>query len=218
MVRGLARRFARPGVPEDDLAQAGWIALIGAVDRYDPDRQVQFNTYAHECVKGEMRRYFRDRTWALKVPRHLKEVAANLSRVQDRLLTRLNREPTPAEMAEEFGVSEEDLLAAMELRGAYHLKSLEQRGEGDDGRCRSAVNEMVGRADRKMENLVRYSALHEVLQQLEPREKTILRLRFWEEKSQAETGVKLGLSQMHVSRLERKLLRKLESVLAATPL
>src|SRR5688572_12715364 len=105
LVRSLAHKFARPGVPVEDLMQSAWIALIGAVDRYDPAHETKFSTYAVHCMVGEIKRYFRDRTWSIKVPRYLQEIAANLHRVEDELYRRLQREPTIAEMAEGFHIS-----------------------------------------------------------------------------------------------------------------
>src|SRR5579864_3129104 len=113
LVRVLGRKFARPGIQADDLVQVGWIALIGAVDRFDAARGGPFKTYAVHCIVGEIKRYFRDRTWALKVPPRLKTIAASLPRVQDDLCRKLQRQPLIAEMAEGLRISDEELVEAM---------------------------------------------------------------------------------------------------------
>src|ERR1044072_6446366 len=113
LVRSLAHKFARPGVPVEDLVQSAWIALIGVLDRLDPSHETKFSTYAVHCIVGEIKRYFRDRTWSVKVPRYLQEIAANLHRMEDELYRKVQLEPTMSEMAEAFNISEEDLVQAM---------------------------------------------------------------------------------------------------------
>src|SRR5919199_1271704 len=215
LVRSLAHKFARPGVPVEDLVQSAWIALIGALDRFDPSHETKFSTYAVHCMVGEIKRYFRDRTWAVKVPRYLQEIAANLHRMEDELFRKLQREPTVSEMAEAFNISEEDLVQAMEMYRAYQTQRLEERREMDDGNDSLALGETVGRPDPQMESVVEHAPLQAALATLDERKQKILRRRFFEGYSQQEVADELGLSQMHISRLERSALQQLRSTMGA---
>jgi len=218
LVRSLAHKFVRAGVQVDDLIQTAWIALIRALDRYDPSHETKFSTYAIHCMVGEIKRYFRDRTWGMKVPRCLQEIASGLNRMEDRLLRQLGREPTMREMAEAFGVSEEDLAEAMELQRNYQMPALEDRFEGEDGGDGLAVGDTVGSEDPNLTALIENASLHEALQQLAERDRFILRRRFYEGYSQQEVASELGLSQMHISRLERAALRRLRASIATADL
>jgi len=217
LIRSVAQKFVRAGVTIDDLVQCGWIALIGAFDRFDPIHGTRFSTYAVHCVVGEIKRYFRDRTWSVKVPRHLQEIASRLNATQDRLIGTLQREPTVSEMAAALAVSEEDLLAAMELGSAYAPVGLDARREGSDGGDALPLAETVGGGDGEMDRIVEHAPLHAALATLEERTQRIIRMRFFEGCSQQEVADALGLSQMHISRLERGALLKLRGVLSETP-
>ncbi len=211
LVRSLAHKFARPGVPVEDLVQSAWIALIGALDRFDPSHETKFSTYAVHCMVGEIKRYFRDRTWSIKVPRYLQEIAANLHRMEDELYRKLQREPSMSEMAAAFNISEEDLVQAMEMYRAYQTQRLEERREMEDGNDSLALGETVGRPDPEMEGVVENAPLQTALAALDERKQKILRRRFFEGFSQQEVADELGLSQMHISRLERSALQQLRS-------
>lgn len=213
LVRSLAQKFARPGVPAEDLVQAAWVALIRALDRFDPAHDTQFSTYATHCVVGEIKRYFRDRTWAVRVPRYLQEVAANLHRVQDDLTVRLGREPNVAEMAAAFNIGEDHLAQAMEIQQNYRPPALEDRLEGFAGSDALCVGDTIGEEDPVLRTMVEHAPLHAALAQLDERQQIVLRRRFYEGCSQQEVADELGLSQMHVSRLERSALRQLRELL-----
>jgi RNA polymerase sigma-B factor len=215
LVRSLAHKFVRPGVQVDDLVQCAWIALIGALDRFDPSHDTRFSTYAVHCMAGEIKRYFRDRTWSMKVPRRLQEIAANLNQVQDQLLRALQREPTVAEMAAALKVSEDELLQAMELGHAYQPHGLDERHEMGDGNDSLALGETVGGADPVLEAVVEHAPLHQAIETLNERKQRIVRLRFLEGWSQQEVADEMGLSQMHISRLERSALQHLRGVMGA---
>ena len=215
LVRSLAHKFARPGVPVEDLVQSAWVALIGALDRFDPSHETKFSTYAVHCMVGEIKRYFRDRTWSIKAPRYLQEIAANLHRMEDSLYRDLQREPTVAEMAQAFNISEEDLVQAMELYRAYQTQGLEERREMEDGNDSLALGETVGRPDAQMETLVEMAPLHAAMSALDERKQKILYRRFFEGYSQQEVADELGLSQMHISRLERSALQQLRNSMGA---
>jgi RNA polymerase sigma-B factor len=215
LVRSLAHKFVRAGVQVDDLIQTAWIALIRALDRYDPSHETKFSTYAIHCMVGEIKRYFRDRTWGMKVPRFLQEIASGLNRMEDQLLRELGREPTMAEMAASFGVTEEDLAEAMELQRNYQMPALEDRFEGEEGSDGLAVGDTVGSEDPHLTALIENASLQSALARLERRDQFILRRRFYEGFSQQEVASELGLSQMHISRLERAALRRLRASLCA---
>jgi len=211
LVRSLAHKFARPGVPVEDLVQSAWIALIGALDRFDPTHETKFSTYAVHCMVGEIKRYFRDRTWSIKVPRYLQEIAANLHRVEDQLYRQLQREPSVSEMAAAFDISEEDLVRAMEMYRAYQTQRLEERREMDDGNDSMPLGETIGGPDPAMVDVVENAPLREALSTLDERKQKIVRRRFFEGFSQQEVADELGLSQMHISRLERSALQQLRA-------
>lgn len=209
LVRSLAQKFARPGVAVEDLIQTAWIALIGALDRFDATHEAKFSTYATHCMVGEIKRYFRDRTWGMRVPRQLQEIASGLSRMEDRLLQQLGRSPTMAEMAAAFSINEEQLAEAMELQRNYQMPALEDRTSGSQGEDGPSVGETVGEEDPRIRAVVENADLHAALSHLEERDRLIIQRRFYEGRSQQEIGTELGLSQMHVSRLERAALRRL---------
>ena len=215
LVRSVAFKFVRPGINVEDLVQSAWIALIGALDRFDPSHETQFSTYAVHCMVGEIKRYFRDRTWAIKVPRHLQEISSNLNRVQDDLYRKLQREPTVTEMAEAFRVSEEELLQAMEVGHAYQPAGLDDRHEMGDGNESMPLGETIGSTDNDMDSLVEFAPLHAVIGTLDERKQKIIRLRFFEDWSQQQVADELGLSQMHISRLERSALTQMRQAMAA---
>jgi RNA polymerase sigma-B factor len=212
LVRSLAQKFSRPGVPAEDLIQTAWLALIRALDRFDPAHQTQFSTYAIHCMVGEIKRYFRDRTWSMKVPRVLQEISSNLPRTQDQLVRKLGRQPSMAEMADSFGVSEETLAEAMELQHVYQMSALEERVDTESGEGR-AVSDVVGEEDGRLRDMVEHAPLYAALQALEPRDQLVIRRRFYDGFSQAEVAAELGLSQMHISRLERGALKRLREVM-----
>lgn len=213
LVRSLAHKFARPGVQVEDLVQSAWVALIRALDRFDPSHGTQFSTYAVTCMVGEIKRYFRDHTWSLKVPRHLQEIAANLNRMQDKLYTQLQREPTIGEMAVAFKVSEEELLEAMEMYRAYQPFGLDDRHEMSDGNDSMTLGEMHGGPDQDMEQIIETAPLQAAINTLDERKQRIIRRRYLQGFSQQQVADELGLSQMHISRLERAALQQLRAAM-----
>lgn len=212
LVRSIARKFVRPGVPLADLEQCGWIAVVRAFDRFDPSREVKFSTYAVACIVGEIKRYFRDRTWGVKVPRHLQEIFSRLNSTQVRLFQTLRREPTVAEMAEEFGVTEEVLLEAMELGSAYQPLGLDDQREQESGDNAFSRAETLGVKDACLEGLVENAPLHSAMSVLSERSLSIVKMRFFGGCSQQEVADVLGVSQMQICRLERSALTKMRKV------
>jgi len=215
LIRTIAGKFVRPGVCFEDLVQVGWVSLIRALDRYDPSRDTRFSTYAVVCVVGEIKRYFRDKTWGLRVPRQLQEIAANLRRVQDDLCNRLGREPTVPEMARAFRVSEEVLLEAMELQRAYQPASLDSGEPWEAGEDGLSLSDRLGGTDQELTRMVEYAPLIAAIRSLDDRKRLIIQRRFYEGFTQQEVADELGLSQMHISRLERAAIAELKRRLTA---
>ena len=213
LVRYLARKFANRGEPLEDLIQVGMIGLINAVDRFDPDRGIRFATYATPTILGEIRRYFRDRGWAMKVPRRLQELSLAANKAADGLTQELDRSPKISEIAARLEVTEEEALEAMELGELYELPSLD-RDLGDDSDDSGGVlADYVGRTDAEVEQFERRAHLTQALSELPEREHNIIELRFFRNLSQTEVARRLKISQMHVSRLQQKALRKLRQLL-----
>jgi RNA polymerase sigma-B factor len=200
LVRSLAMRYAGRGEPLEDLVQVGSIGLIKAVDRFDVDRGVEFSSYAVPTIVGEIRRHFRDKAWAMHVPRRLKELGVRLSRVLDELSTELGRSPTIAELAEATGADEEDVIDALDSAHAYSTRSLHAPLDeaGDESLSDRLGSEDAGFTEVEDEALVAAG-----LDALDERERRIVELRFYEEKTQSQIAAEIGISQMHVSRLLR---------------
>jgi RNA polymerase sigma-B factor len=209
LVRYLARKFANRGEPLEDLIQVGMIGLINAIDRFDPDRGIRFATYATPTIVGEIRRHFRDRGWAVKVPRRLQELNLAANKAVDELTQRLDRAPTVPELAEELNISEAEALEAMELGELYELPSLDSEMGGESDEVRSRLADYVGSVDEEIERFERRARLAQALQSLTPRERRIIELRFFDNLSQTQVAKRLDISQMHVSRLQQRALAKL---------
>jgi RNA polymerase sigma-B factor len=203
LVRALASRYAGRGEPLEDLVQVGSVGLIKAVDRFDVDRGVDFPSYAIPTIVGEIRRHFRDKAWAMHVPRRLKELSLRLSRTLDDLTTELGRSPTIAELAKATGVEEEDVVDALDSTNAYTTRSLHAPFEegGDDSLADKLGTVETGYAEVEDGALVAAG-----LDALDDRERQIVELRFFEEMTQSQIAAEIGISQMHVSRLLRRAL------------
>jgi RNA polymerase sigma-B factor len=203
LVRALASRYSGRGEPLEDLVQVGSVGLIKAVDRFDVDRGVEFSSYAVPTIVGEIRRHFRDKAWAMHVPRRLKELSVRLSRVLDELTTELGRSPTVAELAEATGVEEEEVIDALDSTHAYSTRSL-QAPFDDDGE--DSLFDTLGVEEKGYDEVDDVSLLEAGLGVLDDRERRIVELRFFDEKTQSQIAAELGISQMHVSRLLRRAL------------
>jgi len=194
----LARRFTGRGESLEDLEQVATLALLKAIDRLDLSRDVRFSTYATITVIGELKRHLRDRGWAVRVPRPIQELAVRITRVIGTLTQELARAPTVREIADYVGASEEHVLEALDASRAYTADSLDAP-TGDDNRF-SAADTLAVHDDR-FENLDSWQSVAPLLRELPERERTILYMRFFEEKTQTEIAQELGISQMHVSRI-----------------
>ena len=213
LARQLARRYQRADEPLDDLVQVASLGLLKAIDRFDSDRQVLFSSYAVPTILGELKRHFRDRTWSVRVPRDLQEMALRVDRTVTQLSLDLHRSPTVAELATAVSASEEDVLEALEAAGAYRASSLDApRGSGDD-EAGESVADAFGTDEEGFDRAEERATLEPVLASISPRERRVLELRFAEDLTQAEIGARIGVSQMQVSRLIRQALTRLRSAM-----
>ena len=205
----LASRFGSRQESLDDLHQAALLGLLHAIDRFDPTRGVQFTTFAWATISGELKRHFRDRTWGVRVPRRVQELYLTTAEAMDALTNSLGRSPTVAEVAERIGASEEEVVEALEARAAYRLASIDTPvgSDGDDGG--SGAGMQLGDADPGFGVVEQRSVLSGLINKLPEREREIIHLRFNEELTQAEIAERVGVSQMHVSRLLSTSLAKL---------
>lgn len=206
LVEHLARRFRNRGEPLDDLTQVATIGLIKSVDRFDPDRGVEFSTYATPTVVGEIKRHFRDKGWAVRVPRRLQELRLSLTTATAELSQQNGRSPTVHELAEKLGISEEEVLEGLESANAYSTLSLDVPDTDDES---PAVADTLGAEDEALEGVEYRESLKPLLEDLPPREKRILLLRFFGNMTQSQIAQEVGISQMHVSRLLARTLAQL---------
>jgi RNA polymerase sigma-B factor len=206
LARHLANRYTGRGEPADDLIQTATLGLIKAIDRYDPSFGVEFAGFAIPTIVGELKRHFRDRTWSIRVPRRLQELRIAITTANNTLTHTLGRSPTVADIAEHLGVTEEDVLEGMEGARAYSATSLSTPVTNDSG---TQLGDTLGGDDHGFELTELRLALGPAMATLDAREQTILTLRFYGNMTQAEIAERVGISQMHVSRLITKALLKL---------
>jgi RNA polymerase sigma-B factor len=214
LVRSLARRYSYRGEQLDDLIQIGAIGLIKAIDRFDLERGVELTTYATPNIIGEIKRHFRDRGWSVRVPRGLQELNVQLSRLVEQLTVQLSRSPTITELAEAAGVDEEEVLEALESGRAYTSLSLSSGSSGGDEDEDVDPLESIGVEEHQYEVSEDRAVLAPGFRVLDQRERTILRLRFFDGLTQSQIAQQIGISQMHVSRLIRRSLEKIRQEIA----
>ena len=207
LVHFLARRFQNRGEPLEDIVQVGFLGLIKAIERFDPDLGNEFTTFATPTILGEIRRYFRDKGWAIRFPRRLQELHQQVLRTNEALKNELGRQPSVAEVAERLGVQQDDVLEAMEMSSALTPLSIDATVGGDDGGRQ--LSESVGGDDPNLDRVEMRQVLERAMQHLNERERRIMIMRFFDEMSQSEVAKRLGISQMHVSRLQRAALEQL---------
>lgn len=206
-----AKRYRNRGAADEDLRQVAQLGLVKAVDRFDRSFGVQFSTFAGRTIDGELKRYFRDKTWAVRVPRGLKERSADVRRAADQLSTELGRSPTVSELVAATDYEHDEVLEALDVQQAYSTQSIDRPTGGEDGD--RTLADTMGSTDRGMEGAELRVALERILETLPEREQTIVRLRFFDELSQSEIADQVGISQMHVSRLLRRSLDELRTLL-----
>ena len=195
----VAQRFGRRGPSDDDLRQVAFLALVKAVDRFEPERNVAFSTFAGRTIEGEIKRHFRDHTWTVRVPRSAKEIHLRLRRATDELTQQLGRSPTVAQLAEHLGIDADEVIEGIAAGSAYSASSLDAPA-GPDGEG----PRQLGAEDVGFGHVADVTLVQEMMAALPPREREIVRLRFYEELSQSEIAERVGISQMHVSRLLRR--------------
>jgi RNA polymerase sigma-B factor len=215
LARQLARRYQRTNEPLDDLMQVASVGLVKAIDRFDPERGTAFSTFAVPTILGELKRYFRDSGWAAHVPRGMQERAMKLEQTVEALHRKLGRSPSTKDVAAELGQTEEEVLEALEAQSAYDAVSLEQQ-RSDQSPGGDTLADMLATEEESYE-LVEYQAtIAPALRALPARDRMILHLRFSEDMTQSEIAERIGVSQMHVSRLIRQALSRLREVARET--
>jgi len=207
LVEHLARRFGNRGEPLDDLTQVGTIGLLKAVDRFEPERGVEFSTYATPTIVGEIKRHFRDRGWSIRVPRRLQEMRLELVSATAELTQQLGRSPTVAELAERLDVDQDTILEGLESANAYSTLSLDAPDSRED--VGATMAEVLGIDDEALDHVEFRESLKPLLADLDPRDRKILLLRFFHGMTQSQIAGELGMSQMHVSRLLSRTLTRL---------
>jgi RNA polymerase sigma-B factor len=210
LARQLAGRYQRATVPFDDLFQVACVGLIKAIDRFDLEREIAFSSYAVPTILGEIKRYFRDRTWSVRVPRDLQEFTLKVDRAISDLTLALQRAPTVGEIAAGVAAQEAEVLEALHAAGAYRAVSLDApRGNGDDA-ADETLGDTLSVDDDRFERAEDRATLARLARRITPREREVLRLRFAEELTQTEIGERIGLSQIQVSRIIRQALTRLQ--------
>jgi RNA polymerase sigma-B factor len=216
LARQLARRNPRASEPLDDLMQVASLGLIKAIDRFDPDRDIAFSSYAVPTILGEIKRYFRDRTWAVRVPRDLQELTLRVDRAVGELSDELHRQPSVKEIGNAIGVDEEDVLEALQAGGAYRAVSFDAPRAGADEDL-ATIGDSVGMQEEGFDRAEERATLQSLMSMVTPRERDVLRMRFEEDMTQAEIGAVIGVSQMQVSRIIRQAISRLRAAADAPP-
>jgi RNA polymerase sigma-B factor len=211
----IATRFSHRGVPREDLVQVATVGLINAVDRFEPDRGSDFLSFAVPTIMGEVRRHFRDASWSMRVPRRLKELNLSISAASSELSQRLGRAPTPSEIATHLELSQEDVYEGLEAGNAYHSVSLDEALSADSDS--DPLADTLGEEDAGLEGVENHESLRPLIQDLAERERQILTLRFFMNMTQTQIADRVGISQMHVSRLLARTLERLREGLLAEP-
>ncbi|MFF3936890.1 RNA polymerase sigma factor SigF [Streptomyces phaeofaciens] len=210
LVRFAAGRFRNRGDDMEDIVQTGMIGLIKAIDRFEISREVEFTSFALPYIVGEIKRFFRDTTWAVHVPRRLQELRVELAKARDELAGRLDREPTVTELATLMNISENEVVEAQIAANGYNSSSLDAALTGDGAESGEAVlADFIGVEENGLRLVEDFHALAPLMAELSERDRRILHLRFVEEATQAEIGERLGCSQMHVSRLIKRIITRL---------
>src|SRR4051812_18948145 len=217
LARQLAARYQRSGEPFDDVFQVACFGLVKAVDRFEPDRGVAFSSYAVPTITGEIKRHFRDKAWAVRVPRDLQELALRVERVTGERTRDLGRRPTVEEVAMAMGIAVEEVLEALNAAAAYRATSLDTPLAGGDDEAGSSLGDVVGVIDQGFLRAEQRAELGAMMRSLSRTERAVVRLRFEHDLTQAEIGARLGISQMQVSRVLRRSITKLRTVADVAP-
>lgn len=213
LVESLARKYSRNSSIHEDLVQVGMIGLLAAVRRFDTSFGRSFETFAIPTILGEIKRYIRDQTWSVHVPRRIKELGPKIKKAADELTNTNQASPTVDEIAKHLNVSEEEVLETMEMSKSYRALSVDRKAETDADGSGAAIVDLVGDHEEAYEKVDQQMLLEKIFPVLSEREQQILKCTFFENMNQKETGELLGISQMHVSRLQRRSLRKLREAI-----
>ena len=216
LARSLALRYRRSSEPLEDLLQVASLGLIKAIDRFDPGRAVAFSSYAVPTILGEIRRYFRDHTWAVRVPRGLQELSVRVDRAVGELSEKLHRQPSIMEIAGAVGATEEEVLEALQAGAAYHAVSFETP-TGGSGEDVATVADSLGGDEHGFDRAEERAVRAGLLKALSARERQVLRMRLADDMTQAEIGARVGVSQMQVSRIVRQALQRLRDAAERSP-
>jgi RNA polymerase sigma-B factor len=216
LARQLARRYQHGGEQLDDLVQVASLGLLKAIDRFDPSRETAFSSFAVPTILGELKRHFRDKGWSVRVPRDLQELAVRVDRVTDELGGGRGRAPSVAEIAQHIGTTTEQVLEAREASGAYRAVSLD-RSRDEEDENEGGLADTVGEEDPGFGVAEDAATVERLMRVLTAREREVLRLRFVEDLTQSEIGARVGVSQMHVSRLIRQAVAQLRAVAEDAP-
>lgn len=209
LVRFIASKFKNRGEPIDDLIQVGYLGLLKAIDRFDPSRGLEFTTFATPTIMGEIKRHFRDKGWSVRVPRRLQELSAKVNQATDTLTSQLQRSPTIAEIADYLDATVDEVLEAMESSSAYSSVSLEAPSGADDDDTPSVIDRYATE-DSDLAFTDDRIIIEEALASFSPRERDVIEMRFLKGMTQIEIAEKLGISQVQVSRLLRRTLKKIQ--------
>lgn len=215
LVESLARKYSKGSSYHEDIVQVGVIGLIGAIKRYDETYQKSFESFAVPTIIGEIKRFLRDRTWSVHVPRRIKELGPKIKATVEKLTTELQRSPKIEEIANALEVTEEEVLEAMEMGKSYQALSVDRAIEADADGGTITLLDLVGKPDEGYEKVHQRLVLEKVLHVLTDREKQIIQYTYLDNLSQKEAGEKLEISQMHVSRLQRRAIKKLQEAINA---
>lgn len=215
LVQSIARKYSKGKSYHEDIAQVGMLGLLGAIRRYDPEFGRSFEAFAVPTIIGEIKRFLRDKTWAVHVPRRIKELGPRIKATVETLTTELQRSPLVNEIAEYLEVDEESVLEAMEMGRSYQALSMDHTLEADSEGGTVTLFDIIGSKDDGYEKTDQRLLVANALNVLSDREKQIIQYTYIEQLSQKETGELLGISQMHVSRLQRKAIKKLQEAIVA---
>lgn len=213
LVESIARKYSRNSMIHEDLVQVGMIGLLAAIRRFDPSIGKTFESFAIPTIIGEIKRFIRDKTWSVHVPRRIKELGPKIKKAVDELTTENQKSPTVPEIAKYLGVSEEEILETMEMNKSYKALSVDRNIEGTSDGSTVALLDMIGTTDAGYSQIDFKILLEKILPILTEREQQIIKCTYFENMSQKETGELLGISQMHVSRLQRRSLKKLREAI-----
>ncbi|PKG23695.1 RNA polymerase sigma factor SigB [Niallia nealsonii] len=215
LVETLARKYSKGRMFHEDISQVGVIGLLGAIRRYDESFGKSFEAFAVPTIIGEIKRFLRDKTWSVHVPRRIKELGPKIKKTVEELTTELQRSPRVDEIADYINVSEEEVLEAMEMGKSYQALSVDHSIEADSEGGTVTLLDIVGDVDKGFERVNQKLVLEKVLHVLTERERSIIQYTYLDNMSQKDAGDKLGISQMHVSRLQRRAIKKLQEAIHA---